>query len=621
MDMKRYNEKKVCFIICSNKECFLEECILYINQLTVPEGYSVEILAVQDAKSMTSAYNEAMNQSDARYKVYLHHDTFIIEPDFISKILNVFAKDKKIGLIGLVGTEDLAKDGIMWDGERCGDFYRLDSQMEQAANMKRIEEGILEVEAVDGFLMVTNRDIPWREDVFTKFHFYDVSQSFEFRRAGYKVVVPAQNPAWTIHDCGPWSRKGYDEERKKLLREYEEVFAKKTKLSILFLHSDKIVLSGLMSGFMELGHNVEQAGFAVSLQNFSENEKESVEMCLEEGHHDLVVTYDFSKSVSEACQAWGVKYLAWVYDSPLVELYTKSALNEVNYISVFDRKQKERLKDVGLKHLYYYPLAAEVDNFGGVVIGKTDERKYSADISFVGTLYDQGWFERILDQADEEIKEDAFRVAGSTRCIWDGKNNLWGKAKEKTLQFMAEQEQQSTWDEYHMDKNYFNEALLLVRKANEIERITILNKLAEKYQVVLYTGSDAKGKLKNVRIRPKVDYLAVMPKIFHLSKINLNITSRSIESGLPQRIWDVMGVGGFMLTNYQPEIEEYFEIGKEIEVYHDLDELMEKVEYYLTHDEERVRIAMNGYKKVREYHTYKARLKQILEEVFDYKEE
>lgn len=621
MEMKQYNERKVCFIICSNNERLLEECILYIERLNVPDGLEIEILAVQDAKSMASGYNEAMNASDARYKVYLHHDTFIIERNFISKMMSVFAEDKEIGMIGLVGTEYLAKDGVMWDGVRCGDFYRLNSALEEAANLERVISGFREVEAVDGFLIVTNRDIPWREDIFTKFHFYDVSQSFEFRKAGYKVAVPAQNPVWALHDCGPWSRKGYEEERIKLLSEYKDVFAQKTKLKILFLHSDKIVLTGLMSGFMELGHTVHQPAFVVSLQKFSENEKESVEMCLEEGHYDLVVTYDFSKSVSEACQARNVKYLAWVYDSPLVELYTKTALNEVNYISVFDRKQKERLKDVGLKHLYYYPLAAEVNNFGGIVIGKTDERRYAADISFVGTLYDQGWFEKVLKNADDAIKDDAFNVASGTGCLWDGQNNLWGKASRKTLQYMTEQEQQSTWDEYHVDKDYFNEALLLVRKANEIERVTILNKLAEKYQVVLYSGSDTKGKLKNVKVRPRVDYLAVMPKIFHLSKINLNITSRSIESGLSQRVWDVMSVGGFMLTNYQPEIEEYFEIGKDIEVYHNLDELMEKAEYYLNHEEERIRIAMNGYKKVREKHTYKARLKQILEEVFDYTEE
>lgn len=71
-----------------------------------------------------------------------------------------------------------------------------------------------------------------------------------------------------------------------------------------------------------------------------------------------------------------------------------------------------------------------------------------------------------------------------------------------------------------------------------------------------------------------MDYYTVMNKIFYLSKINLNITLPSIESGIPQRVLDIMGSGGFVLTNYQPEIEEVFEIGKDIEVFHTLEELV-----------------------------------------------
>ena len=164
-----------------------------------------------------------------------------------------------------------------------------------------------------------------------------------------------------------------------------------------------------------------------------------------------------------------------------------------------------------------------------------------------------------------------------------------------------------------------SQCLILGIKASEIERIKILNELAQKYEVVLYTGSQQTDLLKGVKIRPKVDYMNVMPKIFHLSKINLNITSRTIESGLSQRIWDVLGVGGFLLTNYQPELEEYFEIGKDLEVFHDLEELEEKVSYYLKHEEQRIRIAMNGYKKVRALHKYSNRMEEVLKEVVGYK--
>ena len=145
-----------------------------------------------------------------------------------------------------------------------------------------------------------------------------------------------------------------------------------------------------------------------------------------------------------------------------------------------------------------------------------------------------------------------------------------------------------------------------------MDRITVLNTLAEHYTVDLYTKSDCSF-LRNVQIHQGVDYNTDMSKIFFLSKINLNITLPSIETGLPQRILDIMGAGGFVLTNYQQEIDELFTVGKDIEVFHNLDELMEKTAYYLSHEQERLQIAMNGYLKVREHFSYVHQLKKILQ--------
>ena len=78
------------------------------------------------------------------------------------------------------------------------------------------------VEAVDGLLIATQYDIPWREDLFKHFDFYDVSQSFEMRRAGYKVLVPYQETPWVIHDSSFAKLTYYDEARKICLREYPE---------------------------------------------------------------------------------------------------------------------------------------------------------------------------------------------------------------------------------------------------------------------------------------------------------------------------------------------------------------------------------------------------------------
>ena len=143
------------------------------------------------------------------------------------------------------------------------------------------------------------------------------------------------------------------------------------------------------------------------------------------------------------------------------------------------------------------------------------------------------------------------------------------------------------------------------REVSAIERERVLSKLADNFSVTLYTASEVPRGLKNkgLKICGYIDYDTVMPMIFRDSRINLNITSKNIESGVPLRVMDILACGGFCMTNYQPEIAEYFEDGVELSMYSDMDELVEKCRYYLSHEDERRQIALNGYRKVSENFT------------------
>lgn len=612
------DKHKICFIICANDELQLQECVMYLSLLHIPEGYQTDLVVIKGAESMTAGYNEGMAASDAKYKIYLHQDTFIVEPLFLDKLIRLFRREPGIGMAGIIGAEHLSRDGVMWHEKRCGNFYRLDELIQDGFGniIEHQKRGYREVEVIDGLLMATQYDLPWREDVFRGWDYYDVSQCVEFRRAGYKIVVPAQKENWVIHACGAPSFWHYNDNRELLLKEYPEIEEKnKDRKRILFLHSRQIKLIGIPCALTQLGHNVKIPPYEVNLEGASKRDQEIVEELLEEGHYDLVVTYDFSPSVSNACQEWNVSYYAWVYDSPLMSLYNKAALNEVNYISVFDRKQYERLGTLGLKHLYYLPLAPEVDNFGAVHIGKRDERKYTSDVTFVGRLYNKRGFEELFDGEGEVYRQEAEGIINGLDCVWNADATIFDKASDELIAYMASKQPEETWSTWNIDKRYYCESMKLVRKCNEVERVRILQYVQNKFSVVLYADEAAKEVLKDVTVKPWLNYSRDMPKVFYLSRINLNITSRSIESGIPQRVWDILAVGGFCLTNYQPELEEYFEIGRDLEVFHDLKELEEKIRYYLSHEEQRVRIAINGYQKVRQNHSLTMRLKEILPEI------
>lgn len=103
-----------------------------------------------------------------------------------------------------------------------------------------------------------------------------------------------------------------------------------------------------------------------------------------------------------------------------------------------------------------------------------------------------------------------------------------------------------------------------------------------------------------------------MPLVFKYSKINLNITLRSIRNGIPLRAMDIMGAGGFLLTNYQNDFSMHFVDGEDYVSYSDREDMLNKIKYYLEHEDERKMIAENGCRKVREEHTYTQRLSEII---------
>lgn len=211
--------KEFCFIICTNDICKYEECEAYIKRLLIPEGYSLDIITIWEAESICSAYNAGMQASEAKYKIYMHQDVFIINPYFLYELKERFERDSQVGMIGMIGSKTVPLSGVMWDADRYGSLY--ETHVHETVLLTNYEDcKDVEVALIDGFMMATQYDIRWREDLFDKWDYYDASQSMEFRLAGHKVLVPWQKEPWCIHDCGYVSLKNYENERCKFVKEY-----------------------------------------------------------------------------------------------------------------------------------------------------------------------------------------------------------------------------------------------------------------------------------------------------------------------------------------------------------------------------------------------------------------
>ncbi len=94
--------------------------------------------------------------------------------------------------------------------------------------------------------------------------------------------------------------------------------------------------------------------------------------------------------------------------------------------------------------------------------------------------------------------------------------------------------------------------------------------------------------------------------------MNLNVTVDQGKTSANFRIFNVTACGGFLLSDYKKDIEDLFEIDREVVCYRTPDELREKAEYYLAHPDELSEIAEAGYKRTVREHTFAKRAKRIL---------
>ncbi|PLR83165.1 glycosyl transferase family 2 [Bacillus canaveralius] len=217
------NNNKVCFIYCVNNQSLLEESLKYIYSLDIPEGFEIDVITIEDSPAMAAGYNRAMQDSDAKYKVYLHQDVIIVNQNLITDIIKLFTANPKLGMLGVAGSKYIPGNGIWWESKfTYGKVYDSHSGNMELLQFNEVTKDYQSVHALDGLILITQFDIPWREDLFGGWHFYDLSQCMEFIKQGYEVGIPPQDRPWCLHDCGIVNTEnGFDLYANIYLNEYK----------------------------------------------------------------------------------------------------------------------------------------------------------------------------------------------------------------------------------------------------------------------------------------------------------------------------------------------------------------------------------------------------------------
>ncbi len=379
----------------------------------------------------------------------------------------------------------------------------------------------------------------------------------------------------------------------------------------------------LIDAFRACGITVIEDCSEVSSKNISPEERiRSFGGLLLTSQAAFAFSVNFFPYISEICEKLHVPYVSLSVDCPVLELFSVSIRNRCNRIFLFDYIQYQRFHPENPDCIFYLPLAANTDRWGKALkdIFTEDKTRYRHDIAFVGSLY------------KEKSPLSHLPLDGYHRGIADSIINAQSKVpgysflEEALPESLVAAIRHNDPSFYHLDGSftktdtYVAAHYYLGMELSYKERIRTLQVIGRQFPVDLYTRSDISdlGHIPGIRCRGGVSTHHEMPKV-HYSKINLNITMHSIQSGLSQRIWDVLGCGGFLLSNYQSEIPEYFTIGKDLDCYENMDDLKEKIAFYLSHEDIREEIARNGLEKVQANHTYIHRVCQIMNILFQQK--
>ena len=328
---------------------------------------------------------------------------------------------------------------------------------------------------------------------------------------------------------------------------------------------------------------------------------------------DVLFTVNYFPMFSYFCNENQIRYISWVYDSPHAQLYSTTVINPCNIIYVFDRELYLEFHNAGISTVHYLPMAANVDRLDAL-----DQNRLLPclnDISFVGSLYlEKG---SPFDQMAASLSD---YTKGYLDAIMAAQMKVQGYNFVREVIFPVLEDMSKA---YSMERgpgsietreHYYAERIIN-RRITSVERIHLLDIISQSYRVDFYTQYETYKTffLPTLQIHGPVDYYNEMPLIFKQSKINLNLTMRVIHSGMPLRAIDIMASGGFLLSNFQGDFLDFFIPDEDFVYFNSSEDLLKKLDYYLEHEEERKAIARNGHNKIASGHTYRHRVREMLD--------
>ncbi len=267
------------------------------------------------------------------------------------------------------------------------------------------------------------------------------------------------------------------------------------------------------------------------------------------------------------------------------------------------------LKLLGIKRVYHIFHASEFTKI------RSDDQ-YEYNISFVGHILPG--FGEIYKSSPGLVSLPAFHQVSAG--FWNRMINLNLKLKQSSYNQVFFKSK-DIFDKTSAFQNKF-EYIYLASMLNPAFRGEIINSLkTSQIHIVggdpgyMFGMTDQRVIQKSgVIYHPPTQNYAEAQSIYASSKINLNITSLQFDDAVVNRVMDVGAAGGFILTDWKSDLRRVTSVHEEIS-YKTIEELNYKIDYYLSHEKERLEIAEQLHQDIINNNTYEHIVNYMLSKV------
>lgn len=322
--------------------------------------------------------------------------------------------------------------------------------------------------------------------------------------------------------------------------------------------------------------------------------------------YDFAISTNFYPVLARLCNEHKIKYIAWTYDTPMNVLPCDEMKYETNFIFLFDRMEVAKYEKLGYQRFYHMPLGVNTKRLDLI----RPDKQYGGDVAFLGKLY-RSQLPYIKQGLASEMVGYIDKLVEVQKGIID--SYVVDDLISDTI--IGEMNREYAVSGINLTINKEQLSYAIAEYVTYLDRVSLLEIMGRHVDTHLYTydiGDLERSLLPDVKIHGPLDYKTQMPSLFKTAKINLSSSLRSARSAMSLRALDVLGCGGFLLSNAQPELQEHFEDKKEVVLYRDFGEAVELAEYYLKHDDERDKIAAAGYERVKRDFRYEDKLREML---------